>query len=180
MPFVTFNSATVNLFSFLLGWYSRAIARAGVLARLKAEEVLDPETGLYSRRDFDARAEEEFSRSSTYYLPLTVGVARVDGLDRMPPAPSAVLKLAIARVLKECARPMDVVATLGDGPAHFGLLMVTASPKQAEEIRGRMLAGVEKLNVPVNVRLGLAHFKPGTSGFADLWRAAEIGMEAAA
>ncbi|MDZ4224601.1 MAG: GAF domain-containing protein, partial [bacterium] len=69
MSFLSFNSATLNLFAFLLQWASRSIGRANYISRLKEQEIVDPEYHVYSKNYFFSRASQELIRSKTYYLP---------------------------------------------------------------------------------------------------------------
>ena len=55
IPLLSLNSATVNLFSFLLNWASRSLGTAYFFEEMKKQEILDPELEIYSFRYFETR-----------------------------------------------------------------------------------------------------------------------------
>lgn len=164
MPFLAFNSAAINLFSFLLSWAQRSLTRAIYVQDIKAQEILDTEFGLYSWRYLKLRLEQEFAHSKIYYLPLSVAFARVVGLDSLPEERQRTLLMAAGRLLRDVCRKMDVVATCGEPDVSFAVLFLTTSRAQAEGLRTRVVEGFAALGFPpsISLKMGLASFTPTT------------------
>lgn len=184
IPFFQFNSASVNLFSFLLNWASRSLGRAHFIAELRSEEVLDPEFQVYSYRYFQSRLAQEFSRSKTYYLPLSVGLVEAKGLKNLKRPQRGALLTALSQLLKESVREMDVVARFPEEEKPFALLLMTVSSAQAEGVRQKIehlfsqMIGKEG-KTPVQFHVGLASFSPKVTDPESLIHEAKHQLEAA-
>lgn len=184
IPFFQFNSASVNLFSFLLNWASRSLGRAHFIEELRSEEVLDPEFQVYSYRYFQSRLAQEFSRSKTYYLPLSVGVVEAKGMKNLKRPQRGALLMALSQMLKESVREMDVVARFPEEEKPFALLLMTASAAQAQGIREKMehlflqILGKEG-KAPVQFHVGLASFTPKAVDAETLIHEAKHQLEGA-
>lgn len=173
MPFFNFNSATVNLFSFLLNWGSRSLEQARYVEALRAQEIIDPELQVYSARYFRTRLSQEFQRSRTYYLPLSLGVVRIPGLEFLPPRKKGPFLLLLSSLLRESCRDMDVVAILGEPTIPFSILWVTASDKQASEMRKKISDNFERLHLEefegkLSLEIGVSSFTPQTKDAESL------------
>ncbi|MBI4237196.1 MAG: diguanylate cyclase [Deltaproteobacteria bacterium] len=181
LPLTQFHSAGINLFSFLLGWGSRAIGRAQYVEALKAGEILDPEFQLYSARYFAARAEQEFLRSRTYYLPLGIVLVQVEGLDGLRVAQRDRLLLALAQLLKGCVRDLDIVARYGAAEIPFAMLLITATEQHVaqacaqfrERLTSFRLHAVGEGFDRIRIRVGAANFTPAMHELATLLQAAQ-------
>jgi diguanylate cyclase (GGDEF)-like protein len=186
MPFLNFNSASINLFTFLMAWANRAIGRATYIQNLKTHEIIDPEFGVYSYRYFMTRSEEEIQRSKTYYLPLSLILTRIDGLEGLSIEKKTAILSAIAQLLKENSRAMDVVARYLEKNLPFAVLLLTVSQAQAAEVCEKILKKFTllELSPQVTLNLGLASFSPQTRDFQMLIDAAKkeirYGSETAA
>lgn len=172
LPLLKFTSATVSLFNFLLTWASRAVERACYVQNLKKEEILDPEYEVYSPRYFLNRGHQEFLRSKTYSLPLSLGLIRMEGLKELPRKQKIFYLSAVSRLLKECCREMDVVARFEEeGEDYpFAVLWVTASENQASAMKDKILSHYAALDLkgPLPFRLGLATFAPKQNDFGEM------------
>ncbi len=170
LPFLNFNSATLNLFNFLLNWASRALKRAYQMKDLQSHDILDSEYPTYSNRYFQVRGEQEFLRSRTYYLPLTVGLIQVDGSDIQSTAKRKKLLLALSECLKGSLREMDILARFSEEKFPFAFLLATTSQAQAEEIRKKTIRELANLGEEIAgcVHISLASFTPQTRSWLDL------------
>ncbi len=174
ISFLNFNSATINLFSFLLNWASRSIGRANYIRELKAHEIIDPEYQLYSHSYFISRVEQELSRSKTYYLPLSVGFVKVDGLQGLPKNKTAPILTALSQLVKSSCREMDVVAKQDDPNIPFAFLLITGSAGLASEIRFHILEHFKKLKLDfISLQVGVASFTPKTKDVESLMQEAK-------
>lgn len=178
IPFLLFNSASVNLFALLLEWISRGLERLHTLETLKAQEIVDPELELYSPRYFHSRLGQEFLRSKTYYLPLSLGSARISGMERYPREQRRLLTHAAAEWLRQNTRELDVLSCLRrDDTLEFGILWVTLSGQQAREHRRTLLEAAQRLPLkelkpPANLEIGTSTFSPRMQGPEELLAAA--------
>ncbi|MBI2083804.1 MAG: hypothetical protein HYT76_09620 [Deltaproteobacteria bacterium] len=168
MPLTSFNSASMNLFSFLLNWASRATGRARFIQELQESEILDPELQIYSYRYFESRLKQEFARSKTYALPLSVGLVQAKTETSLTSSKRLALWTALSQLLKESVREMDVVSHFEGTDIPFALILVTGSRKQTEEIREKILKGFDRLQLPVTLHLGFSSYLPAMNEMNEL------------
>ncbi len=172
MPFLSFNSATINLFSFLLIWASRALGQLEETAKLRELDIIDPGYRIYSKRYFMMRGEEEYLRSKTYYLPLSVGVVFIPNLKLLSSAQKRDKLTVIAELLKSQIRTMDVLAAYDEGSdIPFSFLLMASSPHQSEEVRDKMMDLIHRVglgNGSDKVEIKLSHFNPGIQSWEEL------------
>lgn len=175
LPFLKFTSATISLFGFLLDWASRSIERAYYLKDLKAKDILDAAFLVYAQRYFESRFHQEFLRSKHYYLPLTVGLVQVKGLEAASPKERDNILLIASGLLKACSREMDVVARYDQEDIVFAVLWITASLAQAQKIKDKILEAFRELNLtnnkgePIGLKIGLATFTPSSLSAEDMF-----------
>lgn len=186
IPFVKFNSATVNLFTFLLNWASRAIGRATYVTEMQQGEVIDPEYQVYSYSYFLSRFRQELARSNKYYLPLSLALIHVQGIDQLESRRKSFSLTAICQLLKSSVRDLDVVARFNEADIPFALLLMTASQAQAEGIKKTILENLMNLGLElpdgkkckIAIRVGLSSFTPQMREMVDLLTAAREGTHA--
>jgi polysaccharide biosynthesis protein PelD len=169
MPFYNFNSATMNLFSFLLNWATRSVEHALYIQALREQEVIDPELQVYSYKYFERRMHQEFLRSKTYYLPLSVGVIQVPQLEYLEKNQKRNFLLLLSQLLKESVREMDVVARFQGENAPFAVLWVTANKDQAAVLKDKILNNFQKIDFEkiaanLKIKVGLSSFTPKVTG----------------
>lgn len=182
LPFLSFNSSSINLFQFLLKWASRSIERAIYIESLEEGEVIDPEFQIYSYRYFESRSRQEYLRSQTYYLPLSVGLVEVPDLQLYDEDTRMKYLSLLCEILRTSLREMDVLARYPDSRRPFIFLLITASKKQSEEIEKKIkeefsrLKGLLENNQDDIPHLGLASFKPQIKDFPELVKEASQSL----
>lgn len=182
MSFLKFNSATINLFSLLLGWASRELGQAYLFREQQAKDILDPDYNIYSERYLHMRAAAEVARSQKYYLPLVFGWVRVEGLEAYPKEQQLKIRLEVAGLLKACCREIDVVSRseTNEVRTDFALLLITVSEAQTQEIRACILKTSRELfpeQAHITLRVGLAHFSPQNCTLTGLMKQALLELE---
>ena len=130
--------------------------------------AIDPLTGLFNRRHFLSRLEEEVQRARRQRSPLAVMMLDVDDFkqlnDRLGhPVGDAVLR-EVGDVLRRSVRLFDVCARQGGD--EFAILMPGSSPEDSRQIAERIRAGIEDSR------------PSAASGSDDVRLAASIGIAA--
>src|SRR5206468_7159508 len=121
---------------------ARALERAKESAHAAAIDAL---TGLFNRRYFLTRLEEEVERARRQSSPLTLMMLDVDDFKQLNDrlghlAGDAVLRL-VGDVLRRSVRLFDVCARHGGD--EFAILMPGSSPENSRQIAERIRAGIE-------------------------------------
>ncbi len=129
--------------------------------------IVDPVTGLYTRRYFEDRLDEELSRAKRHQLELSIIRVRVDG-----DLPEAALFASLAQTVKDCMRRSDLVARY-DVHELISLLPHTGTTR--ETVIARLHTRLADLTAafphPCPIALGRASF-PAQRQRSDLLQAA--------
>ena len=143
---------------------AKTLYEANALLR-RAEEaedasLVDPLTGLYNRRGWDRRVEEERKRLKRDSKPVVaVYMLDVDGLketndERGHAAGDAVLR-HVSKVIGEVTREHDVSARLGGD--EFAILTVQSQAAEADLVRARLERGFHSASLSVSVGFAFAN-----------------------
>ncbi len=132
-----------------------------------APTVVDPVTGLYTRRYFDSRLDEELSRAHRHGLELSV--IRISVSEDLR---EASLFVQVAQTVKNCTRRSDLVARAGEHEIA-ALLPHTGTSREIvmQRMHERLAAWKSALPQPCTIALGMASY-PGYSRSAALLQAA--------
>ncbi|MDE2292325.1 MAG: GAF domain-containing protein, partial [Elusimicrobia bacterium] len=158
MPFLRFNSASLNLMTLLAEWGAEAFAQCRSVAELKARSLLDEEFGVSSAAYVRSRLRQEFSRSARHALPLSLLLVAPAPLDALPKDRSLHYLRALARLLRERLRESDVIARSPVPEAFFAVILPTATREQGDEVRRRLGQWAEGIGLPAGMRVGLGSY----------------------
>lgn len=158
MPFLRFNSASLNLLTLLADWGSEAYCKCLEIEQLKARSILDEEYGVHSVSYFSARVIQEFNRSRRYALPYSVLLISPAPLEALPAEKRPHYLHALCRILRETVREVDVVARTPFDDAPFGAIVITATREVAEEVRMRINNACARAGLPAGMRIGVGAF----------------------
>lgn len=116
-----------------------------LLKQLEKQAREDGLTGLYNRRFFDTRLEQEFTRSSRYARPLSVVLCDVDNFKRVNDDFShqvgdEVLR-RVAKILQEKVRQVDTVARYGG--EEFVIMFPETEGKDAATVSERIRQAIQ-------------------------------------
>ena len=156
---------------------------------LKESATLDALTGLWNRRGFSERLENEVARHRRYGAPLTLLMIDLDGFKAINDghghaAGDSVLQ-AVGAVMRECVRETDIPARYGGD--EFGLILPgvgkTAGYAVAEKLREAVaatrvtVAGAGRSEeVGITLSVGLAAAGPSATDADTLFEAADRAL----
>jgi diguanylate cyclase (GGDEF)-like protein len=138
---------------------------------------IDGLTGLYNRRHFDERLDQEWKKTSRARMPPTVIICDIDLFKKINDrhghqAGDEFLKLTASLLKTVFKRDTDIVARFGG--EEFIVLLTDSTPQMAldlaEEMRRRMAAmrmPYQGLNVAATMSIGVANTIPGTNESRD-------------
>jgi diguanylate cyclase (GGDEF)-like protein len=140
--------------------------------RLAQLSTTDSLTGLFNRRTFHARLEQEIERSRRSRSPLSLLVLDLDHLkalnDRHGHHVGDRALAALARAIHVEMRSIDVGARLGGD--EFALLAVGADQSSARTIADRLRSAIERQTMvePISASIGVVTFDPSRDQFEDV------------
>lgn len=145
------------------------IHRSLSVPTLREEAQVDPKTGLYNARYFDAILDEELRRARRFGRPLAVVMADLDGLRYVNNtyghlAGDAVLS-AVGKIISEQVREYDVAARFGG--EEFALLMPETTTHEGYVVAERIRKIVEAtpIQVPTQVEPIYITISAGVASF---------------
>jgi diguanylate cyclase (GGDEF)-like protein len=157
-----------------------------LLEQLAREDKL---TGLYNRRYFEERAQEEFLRAQRYNRPLTFLLGDLDHFkkinDRYGHAKGDLVLKKVSEMLLLHCRRSDVVARYGG--EEFTVLLPETVPDDARKVAERLCTAVRTLSFPhpsgpmsVTISFGLSSLaEEGVHNLHDLIDQADKALYAA-
>jgi diguanylate cyclase (GGDEF)-like protein len=161
--------ATLELFAYALSGalVGMLLSRCGreIGSReddLSRVSLLDELTGLFNRRYFNIRLEQEFERAQRYGLPLTVAMLDLDELkrinDHLGHAAGDSALVEVAKQLAVHVRSSDVPARIGGD--EFALLLPHTRVDEAEALAQRIRSALSltqpRSSRSVTISVGLA------------------------
>lgn len=169
-------------------WREERRELQAALEQARRDAVVDPVSGILSRRFLDAWLTRELVRAQRYGRPLTLGLAAVDRMSRWnaqrgPEVGDRILN-RVGELLERTCRVSDIVARY-DGDT-FALVLPETELFSARDV-GAMLClqvarhdwGAElSSDEPVTVSIGLVSVDP-TSPIADAFARAQRQLERA-
>ncbi len=136
------------------GAFQARVRLAREIGRLRRElarsTVKDPMTGLYNRRYFLARMEQEFSRARRYRTPVSMVLIDIDHLRAINekfghPAGDSSIR-AVGDLLCRCVRKEDLVGRYGD--ECFGVVLPGTHHRGAAVLANKARTDAETLIIP--------------------------------
>lgn len=149
------------------------IADQGAVAlensRLYGLATIDGLTGLFVRRYFDHRLDEEWERSVRYENPFVVGIFDLDNFKGVNdtyghPVGDRVLR-AVGKVIGKNMRSIDIAARYGG--EEFAFILPRTSLSEAAAVAERIRSDISSLEVSVDAGVIKATVSIGLAGFPD-------------
>ena len=163
----------------------RASARAEAYAHAAA---VDPVSGLFNRRYFHVRLEEELQRSRRHEIPLALLMMDIDDFKAVNDAYGHLVGDVViketAEIVRRAVRVFDVCTRFGG--EEFAVIMPASSDESATAVAERVCARVAAFRPPerglealrVSVSIGLALSEPGMTARDLVTRADEALYDA--
>jgi diguanylate cyclase (GGDEF)-like protein len=171
-----FSHADVSLLRALAAPAALALAQARATERAEMyahAAAIDPVSGLFNRRYFHVRIDEELQRAKRHQTPLSLLMLDLDDFKAINDsfghlAGDLVIK-ETAEIIRQSVRAFDVCARYGG--EEFAIIMPGSAAEDAEKIAERIRGRVETYRPPertmkglkVTVSIGLAVSAPGTT-----------------
>jgi diguanylate cyclase (GGDEF)-like protein len=149
---------------------SAALALAREDLRTRAERfaqaaMVDPVSGLFNRRYFEARLRQELQRAQRHNMPVALLMIDIDDFkrvnDQFGHAVGDLVLRAVSEILQGSVREFDVCARFGG--EEFAILMLGASVDSASSLADRIRTRIEE-------------YRPTEPGLGDLLVTASIGV----
>ena len=141
-----------------------AIQQSKLFERVRHQAETDPLSGLFNRRAFETRFEEELHRASRFGRSFSLVLVDIDHLKKIndtyghPIGDAAIC--TVADVLQSRLRRHDFAARIGG--EEFAALIVEAKPEQAVIAARNLCDAIRKRDVPrvgrISASLGVASF----------------------
>lgn len=135
----------VFLFGALFVWLTNKIMVGTLLnvrriEKLKAESIIDPLTGIFNRRYFFRRLQEEIEKSKRYRMPLSLAIFDIDNFKDVNDTCGHLIGdkvlTQICEIIQSSARKVDIVARYGG--EEVCLLMPNTKVSKAKLVADRI------------------------------------------
>lgn len=165
---------------------ANSIQNAHYIDRVKQLAYLDGLTGIFNRRFFEMRINEEIERSRRYGTGMAVIIADIDHFKRLNDEFGHLLGDEVLRqvssILHQQVRKIDVVCRYGG--EEFAILLTQTTVEQAVSIAEKLRRQVQEWQFPgvprpITVSAGVAAFPTHGRSRDEVVRAADRGLYAA-
>ena len=175
----------ITIGSCVLKFMERSSVEARYHDEIYQLATMDPLTGLYNRRHFLQLLERELARTTSHQRPLALLIIDLDHFKSVNdlyghPAGDVVLKL-VGASLQANARGEVIVARIGG--EEFAAVLPEQELSEAAAFAERLRSAIEALELDasvgprrVTVSIGVASWRPGMAGVADLLRTTDTEL----
>ncbi len=158
-PFTEDDLATLNHFALQTSVLIKLSNCYAVSEQMRELSITDPLTGLYNRRYFNVRLNEEYLRSKRYNLPFSLAIVDIDDFKLFNdteghPAGDLVLK-EIASIMNSSIRANDILVRFGG--EEFAIIMPQTSSDEAFKVAERVRTNIKELIPPTWQRFPREH-----------------------
>jgi len=155
--------------------------------QMRELSIKDPLTGLYNRRYFDVRLEEEFTRAKRYNLIFSLAILDIDDFKLFNDteghlAGDLILK-EISSIISGTVRTNDIIARYGG--EEFAIIMPLTNKEEAYNVSERVRTNIKKLltrewkNFPrreITISTGVAMYPECDDGIESIIRCADKAL----
>ncbi len=159
-----YNFRQIRLLERVALHIAAPIENAQLYMQLEQKSRVDALTGLFNRRHFEERLEEEIARHSRYSQVFSIFMIDLDNFksynDIHGHPAGDILLSQIGKIIKNSIRGVDQAFRYG-GDEFVVILPQTAKDDAyavAERVRGQVLSEMKKKTIPVTCSIGLASY----------------------
>jgi diguanylate cyclase (GGDEF)-like protein len=164
-------------FSILANQFGLQFKRVRLYQKLQDLAITDGLTGLFLRRYFCQRVDEEIQRSAYHHLRLSFLMIDIDHFkqcnDKFGHLVGDAVLQEMAKKIKSCLREIDLIARYGG--EEFSVLLPNTDKQDAEQIAERIRASIDEHQfhaydqvIRVKVSIGAASFPSDAKGAQQL------------
>jgi diguanylate cyclase (GGDEF)-like protein len=182
----TFHEGELQSLESVADICASSIQNAHYVQRVKQLAYLDGLTGIFNRRFFELRIQEELERARRYGTGMAIVMADIDQFKRLNDEFGHLLGDEVLRqvssLFHQNLRKIDVVCRYGG--EEFGIILSQTSAQHALSVAEKLRRTVENWQFPgvprsVTISAGVASFPDHGIGRDDLVRAADTGLYSA-
>ncbi|HET6776185.1 MAG TPA: diguanylate cyclase, partial [Actinomycetota bacterium] len=160
-----------------------ALDNAQIRARLEAESISDPLTGLFNHRYFQERLAEEMRRADRSGRPVSVVLIDIDDFKRVNEEESHLsgdrILTGLATVMRERARQEDVICRIGG--EEFAMILPGTVAADAMVLAERLREATQRTRfngsgIRITVSMGVAEGPTHASSPRELMACASLAM----
>lgn len=179
------DSALIEPLSIIAGQLALNLEKVKLYNRVQELAILDGLTGVYMRRYFLERLQEEFIRSRKQELPLSLLMCDLDYFKEKNDTyghlvGDEVLK-AVAKILKQHTREVDLLGRYGG--EEFTVALPETAQQKAWQVGERIRSMIQDSEleiydekIRVTISIGMATLVPGTSSVEELMDEADKAL----
>lgn len=181
-----FQPEDSEVLSIIAAQVSMAVERKRMEEELLIQATVDGLTGIYNRRHFLVRAEEELQRIDRYNGRCSLLMLDIDHFkmvnDRFGHAVGDSALLKIAGLCAESKRSTDLLGRIGG--EEFAMVLIETDLAKAQQFAERLRQNIQDCNfcteqgvpVPLRVSIGVAERKPNNEKLAALMARADEAL----
>lgn len=149
MPLLSYVPSNFKLFSLLLSWASDSYLKAEEYNQLKNRTIIDQLLGFYSVSYAEERFVEEFDRSRSHMLPLTIIGYHITNLAAISRARRPSVLKTLAKIIQSYTRKIDANCLTRVEYLWVGIYPIQR-PDETDVIIQNILSDLEKLPIEIN------------------------------
>jgi len=179
---LTFRDKDLRFLEGLADLASAAIQHSALLEKVQQQAETDPLTGLFNRRAFNTRFDEEIERAKRFDRPFALMLVDIDFLKKIndtfghPIGDAAIC--TVADVLSSRIRRHDFAARIGG--EEFAVILVEGRADSAFAVARSLLEALRKRDVPrvghITASIGVALYPEDSGSREDLFRLADEAL----
>lgn len=190
VPFTDEDMFVLNQFASHAAMLIKLSECYSLSEQMRELSITDPLTGLYNRRYFDVRVNEEFMRAKRYNLPFSLAIIDIDDFKLFNDTEGHitgdhVLK-ELAIIMSSTVRANDIVVRYGG--EEFAIIMPQTTSAEAYKVAERLRQAVKNLIPPtwkhfpkhaITVSIGVAMYPESGETISELIKAADKSLYSA-
>ncbi len=186
-PFTQDDLSVVSQFSIFISMLLKLAQYYQASEQMRELSIKDPLTGLYNRRFFDVRLDEEYTRAKRYSLVFSLAILDIDDFklfnDTEGHLAGDLLLKELSSIISGTVRTNDIIARYGG--EEFAIIMPLTSKEEAFNVSERVRNNVKKLlarqwkhfpKKEITISTGIAMYPECNKGPENIIRCADRAL----